>query len=297
MGRSGSTILHRALGQVEGFFAAGELHLMWERNLISNRLCGCGRQFRNCNVWAAVFNDAFNGFDGIDACWMESINKSMLRTRHIPRLLIRNRRAAANYQLNKYSAELSKLYASIAEVSASEIIVDSSKVPMYAHVLSLIPSIELHIVHLIRDPRAVAYSWRKRKKQPDGGSTEEIMGQMKPWFSSLLWNVWNLYGEKIGKTQAASYSRVYYEEFTKTPKLTIEKILQQVGKSSQIIPVDSEGVVNLSLDHTVSGNPNRFQTGKVAIKSDDTWGEKIKLSDYYTSTLLTLPLLFKYKYI
>ena len=53
-GRSGSTLVTTALGQVDGFFAAGELRYLWQRGLVDNRPCGCGRPFRECPVWTAI---------------------------------------------------------------------------------------------------------------------------------------------------------------------------------------------------------------------------------------------------
>jgi len=42
-GRSGSTVLGNILGEIDGFFSAGELHYLWERSLVEGRACGCGR--------------------------------------------------------------------------------------------------------------------------------------------------------------------------------------------------------------------------------------------------------------
>ena len=44
-GRSGSTILGSILGEIEGFFYAGEIRNIWNRVLLENRLCGCGVPF------------------------------------------------------------------------------------------------------------------------------------------------------------------------------------------------------------------------------------------------------------
>jgi hypothetical protein len=53
-GRSGSTLLANILGQVEGFFTAGELISIWERGLIQDRFCGCGVPFHDCEVWTGI---------------------------------------------------------------------------------------------------------------------------------------------------------------------------------------------------------------------------------------------------
>src|SRR5918996_2767955 len=50
MTRSGSTILENVLGNVPGFFAAGEIHWLW-RSLVAGVPCGCRRPIDDCPVW------------------------------------------------------------------------------------------------------------------------------------------------------------------------------------------------------------------------------------------------------
>src|SRR3712207_9355320 len=56
LGRSGSTILSNSLGQIGGFFSGGELNFIWKHNVLEDRLCGCGRPFRECPVWTRVMD-------------------------------------------------------------------------------------------------------------------------------------------------------------------------------------------------------------------------------------------------
>ena len=53
-GRSGSTLLSMALGELDGFFAAGELRFFWRRGLVEDRRCACGEHLSACPVWGAV---------------------------------------------------------------------------------------------------------------------------------------------------------------------------------------------------------------------------------------------------
>ena len=53
-GRSGSTLLELMLGQINGFTAAGELRHFWERGVLKNQLCSCGRHFDDCSFWQEV---------------------------------------------------------------------------------------------------------------------------------------------------------------------------------------------------------------------------------------------------
>src|SRR5207245_4821641 len=66
VGRSGSTLVDRILGQVPGLFSGGEIRDLWARGLIENRQCGCGTPFRSCSFWTEVGRRAFGGWDRID---------------------------------------------------------------------------------------------------------------------------------------------------------------------------------------------------------------------------------------
>jgi hypothetical protein len=54
MTRSGSTVLDNVLGEVDGFFSAGEVRLIWKRGILESRSCGCGSPVLECPVWREV---------------------------------------------------------------------------------------------------------------------------------------------------------------------------------------------------------------------------------------------------
>ncbi len=66
-GRSGTTIINNIIGQLDGAFAAGELRFLWDRGVVENRLCGCGRPFHDCPTWTTVMKTAFPG--GARTAW------------------------------------------------------------------------------------------------------------------------------------------------------------------------------------------------------------------------------------
>jgi len=66
-GRSGSTLIERALGEVPGVAPLGETVHMWERGVRDSELCGCGQPFGTCPFWQSVGQVAFGGWHQIDA--------------------------------------------------------------------------------------------------------------------------------------------------------------------------------------------------------------------------------------
>ena len=61
--RSGSTLLDRMLGQLDGYVSVGELRQIWVRGLAGNQACGCGLPFHECAFWVEVLRDAYGPLD------------------------------------------------------------------------------------------------------------------------------------------------------------------------------------------------------------------------------------------
>src|SRR5512144_341593 len=83
--RSGSTILSNILGQLPGFFSAGEIYYLWDHLWQGNVPCGCGAPFRKCGLWDDVIQRAFSE-TGVDPGRMKQLGVVGLRTRNVPRL-------------------------------------------------------------------------------------------------------------------------------------------------------------------------------------------------------------------
>ena len=295
LGRSGSTILANTLGQVEGFFSGGELNFIWKHALIENRLCGCGRPSRECPFWGPVFEGEFGGQSESLAREMMRLQYSGARTRHIPMMLTEGGREKIRARLGPFLDNTGRLYGAIRSVSGSRVVVDTSKEPAYGYALGMVPGIDLRVLHLVRDPRAAAYSWAKKKRQPDSVD-REFMHQKTPTQSAVLWDTWNAAIEALWRRSPKEYLRLRYEDFIADPRSSFESMLDLVGEKGAELPLVGEREVKLGISHTVSGNPNRFDTGAVELKQDRAWTEKMSLRDQRLVTALTVPLLKRYHY-
>jgi hypothetical protein len=295
LGRSGSTILANTLGQVEGFFSGGELNFIWKHALIENRLCGCGKPSRECPFWGPVFDREFGGQSEELAREMMRLQYSGARTRHIPSMLTEGGRRKVRSRLGRFLDNTGRLYRAIQSTADSRVIVDTSKEPAYGYALGMVPGIDLRVLHLVRDPRAAAYSWAKKKRQPDSAE-REFMHQKTPTQSAVLWDAWNGAIEALWRHTPENYLRLRYEDFIAEPRQSFEQILDLVGEQDASLPLEGERAVKLGISHTVSGNPNRFDTGTVELKSDQAWIGKMLPRDQKLVTALTLPLLPRYGY-
>jgi hypothetical protein len=291
-GRSGSTLLANILGQVNGFFAVGELSNVWQRSLIEDRLCGCDVRFRQCTLWRQII-ERMSGNETIDPAAMIAAQRSLIRVRHVPSMLLRSPRRGLS--AGEYGHRLSRLYTAIREVTGCQIIVDSSKQPTYGRVLEALGSLKLFVVHLIRDPRASAYSWLRRKVQPDRGYFG-YMQQQTPLRSAALWTIWNTTATVLWRSSPDRYFQLRYEDFTAHPREAVARILKFVGHEGALIPFTNERTVRLKQTHSVSGNPNRLNTGTITISPDVEWTAGLGWQQRALVTLVALPLLRRFGY-
>jgi Sulfotransferase family len=298
-GRSGSTILAQMLGQIPSFVNVGELWQVWYRGLRENERCGCGQPFYSCEFWRAVGDEAFGGWDNVDVDKMVALMPYLKRQRYAPHYILAAKTSVRSREMNTLLEEcgpvLEQLYRAIQRVSGAGVIVDSSKHLSYAVVLSLLPFTDLRVVHLVRDSRAVAYSWARSTERIVGGRT--LMARLSPAYQSRAWSLQNYsYGILSG---FAPLSRLRYEDFVNDPTRYLAETLTRVGFGDEAgsLPTVRGREISLSVEHTVSGNPDRFRTGNIKLQPDEEWKVKMRGADKNVVTALTAPLLLRYGYL
>lgn len=270
-GRSGTTILDNLLGQVDGFVSTGELHYVWQRGLAQGRDCGCGKRLRTCEVWRSAFGKSFGDIDAVDPAEVMRLQEKV-HTRHAFRVLRAVRRGQVDEAV-PYAGYLHRLYDGIGAASGAKVIVDSSKYPTDGIVASGLKDYEVFVVHMVRDPRAVAFSWRRFKpakdKTDDGGVLKRI-GLVR---STMVWQVYNAVIALVVKSAVGNdhYKLLHYEQFASDPAGAIDSLVRFVGEDSPSRPEFCGNEVELKVTHTASGNPGRFRTGRTNIRLDDEW--------------------------
>jgi len=294
--RSGSTLLDRVIGSHEGFCSVGEAHIIWGGSFEQNRLCGCGLPFRECAFWGEVSRKAF-GIDTaqIDQTTAVRLRNSVSRIRYVPWLALPRRPRRYESALLAYSELIERLYPAIQQVSGAQVIVDSSKSPAHGLILARLPNFEVHVVHLIRDPRAVAFSWQRQRRNPEVHWKAEDMPIERVWSSAARWLIQNGPTELLAAS-AASYSRLRYEDFVKDPSAALSKILSPYEWVRDELKDAGDIEITLEPTHTVSGNPMRFKHGKLQLKLDDEWRSAMPSRERRLVTAITWPLLMRYGY-
>jgi hypothetical protein len=297
--RSGTTILDRVLGQLEGFVSTGELRMLWEASLREGYLCGCGEPLAECPFWRRA--QVAGGLEGTAEEWRGLAALQRRRMHARPAELRAIDRAGAAWAqgeatpLDAYARARLRLYAGVRAVTGAEVVVDSSKHPADAHLLSVLPGVDLYVVHLIRDPRAVAHSWRRRiaDTADPGGRVLDGFGVLR---STVWWLAWNAAIERrLGGRRR--YLRVRYEDFVERPAEVVGAIATLVGEPRPPLPLGDGESIGLGPDHAVSGNPRvRSRQGAARLRADDEWRRGLPSAARAVSTVAAAPLLHRYGY-
>ncbi|MDQ5821313.1 MAG: sulfotransferase [Actinomycetota bacterium] len=281
----GSTILGTVLGQIEGFFFAGELA---HTSLLLGRdgPCSCGAPLATCPVWREIFHAAFGErTDGLKPGLL-GLSHADERAVAVLRHMLRERGLyPSSREVERARAAFLETLRAIRSTTSSRVIVDSSKSPAYGWLLQSTQAVDLHVLHLVRDPRATAWSWRESPDQPWGPTT-----------LALIWNVWNSTIELLWGRSRARYFRLRYEDFARRPDASVRRILDFVGESQAQSPVTTDSTVDVRETHSVAGNRNRFRTGPVQVALDERWLSGDGLPGRRRLDALTRPLRARYHY-
>jgi hypothetical protein len=173
--------------------------------------------------------------------------------------------------VREYAQFYARVYAAAAEVSGSQVVVDSSKHSALAHVLRWADDIDLRVVHVVRDARGVAYSWTKTVSRPETDGTDE-MTRYSPGRSALLWNAHNAAFGVLAK-RGVPVRRIRYEEFLTDPRVELIRLADFAGLAltPDALTFLGDGYADLRVGHSAAGNPMRFTVGRLPLRRDDTW--------------------------
>lgn len=295
-GRSGSTVLDRLLGEDTRYFSGGELYTALGLPL-ADRLCSCGARLNVCPFWSSVTErtpelTAPQAMAALDY-WLR-----FSEPRATWRFLLGGERQRILQQApdGLLSACLA-LYGSVSHLAGRQVVVDSSKHPLMLLLLAQLPEVELRVVHLVRDPRATAYSWRRRVADRDG--TQVL--RLGPVKSSFLWTLMHAAVDAVVRAGKLPRRVVRYEDFVSDPQGTLASIKEFAWADTSTGAADasdSDRVVpgqDPTARHLIAGNPMRFQEGPVQVKEDTVWREAGSATNALV-TLLTLPFLRRYRY-
>ncbi|MGN6380492.1 MAG: sulfotransferase [Gaiellales bacterium] len=295
-GRSGSTLLGMLLGALPGTAAVGELRHIWKRGVQENQLCGCGRPFHDCPFWHDVGVRAFGGWQAAPTQRMIELHRRVDRFRRLPALAAGGLAPRTHANVKEYAQVYGRLYRAVSEAAGGAAVVDTGKSVAFAAMIGRHSDLDLRVLHLVRDPRAVAYSWMRLRAMPEVHGEEAFMARFGPLQSSLVW---------LGNNAAADALRLIRLPVTDlryellvggSREQALAPIADCVGQPPSAVSLLAADEIRVGVQHTVAGNPSRFANGSIRLRADEEWRTGMRTGDRRVVSAVTFPLLLRYGY-
>ncbi len=302
LGRSGTTLIEKLLNELPQTQAVGETLHLWERGVRDQERCGCGEAFADCSHWSAVGVEAFGSWANVDLDRVISLRWKTDRSRMLPQIFRALRSGKPTAEQAEYLDFLRPVLLASAAVAGPspdggpKIILDSSKHLSTAAIMSLDPALDVRVLHVLRDPRGVAYSWTKEIVRPEADNGE-AMPTYKPSRTASRWVTDNLGFDGLAKLGVPTL-RLRYEDFLADPQESMTKVANFAGvEGENLFPmIDGKSVRLGSPMHSVAGNPLRFGGDEITLRLDDAWKTKLDPKAKATVTRITRPVLGRFGY-
>lgn len=286
--RSGSTLLGEMLGSQPGVLNIGEISLFW-RDAARGNQCACGARLKECNLWGRALEHLKITCGLLDREIDElSLTRARLaRTSRLRRLLqMRNNPTSWTPQEQRLVQMTAELYVTVARLTGSTILVDASKT-LPALLFCGLMDLDVQIVHLVRDPRAVTASTLRSRgtvrgnaeSLPPGGS---LATGISRWLRSNATSVVGGLVWDMGQRR-----RIHYEDLLADPAQKFAALCLSLQ-----VHFDQKTLVGHELrlpqaSHACVGNPLRGAM-TVPLRVDDSWETELTSRQKAVVQLATL---------
>jgi hypothetical protein len=286
-GRSGSTILDILLNQHPDVLSGGEVGELY-RWLRAGETCACLAPIGECSFWRAVCAQHFAGFTD-DSGQMASLQRSIESLRNLPALLLSANRP---HRVDAYRRQVRSLFGSMAMVSGRRWIVDSSKSAHHytgrALALERYAGLDVRAIHVVRDPRGVAWSVMRGEGSPERQT--RLRGPRVRFVRAVAgWTVTNALACMTARRLRRGVLQVRYEDLCTDPRTVLEEIGAFVGLDMSEVIRTLENGASLQVGHNVGGNRIRFQR-RLTFRPDEEWREHLPGPYRRAARMATWPL-------
>ena len=291
--RSGSTVLSAILGTHPEIAAVGELSRLTFDVEGEPRVCSCGELVWQCERWHRVSEDWTPRLGPRTLDYYTRTIAQYSRPAHAPRLLWAQKRTSPGLQA-LLDSTLSLLESTQSAFRRS-IIVDSSKSLTRALMYSMIPNLDLRIVHLIRDVRGFVWSQSKRRPRSSDTGLATGLALGRALWLGIRWNLTNLSCEWAASRANCPRMKLRYEDFVTSPRTSLLPLGEFMGVDLDSVVEHAEGGREVKFDHMVSGSLIRL-SGPVKVVPDEIWRDKLSAPQRRLIWLAGLPLSLHYQY-
>jgi len=313
---SGSTLLSMLLGSHPQIATIGEMKLSPRAIGDLNRYrCSCGKMILECGFWREVRENMVNrGFAFDLACAGTDYRtlgshyvRRILAASHKGRFLECVRDAALGLSLTWRSQLLQvhkqnvALAETIAQVTDAEVIVDSSKCAVRLKYLLRNPDLDVKVIHLIRDGRAVALTSMDTPTYADasdpalrGGGTGWRQQEDRPSMAEAAYR-WRRCMEStehvLKRVNRSCWIKVHYEDYCRDSDGTLSRLCVFLG-----LDPDKRANDFRSVQHHVVGNGMRLDSTS-EIQLDERWRQVLTAKQMQTFEAVAGKLNRRYGYV
>ncbi len=298
-GRSGSTVASAVLGAHPLAAYAGEIGYTPFRGWEGDRLCSCGERWDECGYWTKVREEVDAELNGFDLERYRNLQRLfepyLMDWRGWLRLAKEKRSSSRSAMFAEYSQMMLSVLRAVAATSRSKVVVDSSKDPGRAMALSLVPEIELVVVHVVRDPRGVAYSMAKAFGKDASKAIYHSDPGSPVLRSSALWTLTNALSELAGRVGADRFVRIRYEDLMADPGKELQRVGDVAGLDYSDVARAIVAGEPIPTGHLLNGNRMRMSQ-VVRLRTDEEWKSALSSKDKLRVRSLSEPMLRFYGY-
>lgn len=283
---------------------AGAVRRLWLAG--AAQPCSCGEPDDRCPVWSAVVPRVLPPGRSV-------ADVSRWQARHLPnrhswvrahRMARRARQGVApEASLTSYAEVAERLYRELAEMAGARVVVDTSKHPHDAVLLSQMSGLDAYFVQIVRDPRGSAHSVHQRdssrRTRREASARSTLAGAAHTWatvHAALNWLARHGAGEAVRRTVPADRSMlVRYEDLAEQPLEVLETVATFLGEQPRHLPDFTGGVVALRVAHSPRCS-KRLPATTMPFALDDRWMTSLGRRDAILTALLAWPLMRRYRY-
>jgi len=256
-GRSGSTLLDRCLARLPGVVGLGECAFLADAVARSSAVsCSCGAHVRDCDLWGRVIAAVSPVVENLGGWIAVGARRARVEGASFVSEIERDRHG--QFQV----AFLEALRAARPEAS---IYVDSSKTARLARNRPRVlhGHVDLRVIHLIRDGRAVLQSTMRGSNRALEKS--DVAAPIPTWRTIAGYTMANRAAASLRRTVGhAQYRVLRYEAFTENP----DAVLAELAAFLDVPFVSDWRVRPIGVEHRFAGNRNRNDVA-IEVRRDD----------------------------
>lgn len=232
-GYSGSTLLAWLLGSHPQIATVSEMTGLISSVDPETYKCSCGKRIRECPFWRALKERVADS--GVDFDVSDFRLKFIMGENRLSKVF--RSRSLHNRWANKVRDVVLKLYLpqrhdlanlrrrnlafvdAVLEITGAQVFLDASKDPIRIKYLAEMPELRVKVIHLTRDARAVAHSYRKHRSH-----NVPIEAGARNW----RWIHWDIH-RFLEFPGLSDVFRVKYEQLATETTSTLNRLFQFCG--------------------------------------------------------------------